>query len=297
MSSGFGAKTQLSVPTISASLEETPSLTSCEPTRWSSSAASFNTIPSLYRQTNSCASFTIVGLVVTDPLRWPDMEAQLEDPAQEIKRLQRCINDLTSLIALPAIWRGSEPSQIVQTLLDVLLRMLSLDFAYARLSDAFGVIPVEILRVAEDSKINMSPEEVRNMLGDPTAAYSQGSLPQIRSQLGVEGISIVPAQLGVHGEIGVIVLGSNRTGFPEKTESLLLSVAANEASIGLQEARVLSEQKRISAELNAENRMWPVLTEVEIDRARPYGRARQVKLGEILYRPGEVGRPGLILFP
>src|ERR1700743_2864738 len=39
----------------------------------------------------------------------------------------------------------------------------------------------------------------------------------------------------------------------------------------------------------------PVLTSVEIDRARPYGRVRQADLGEILYRPGEVGRPCFIL--
>jgi PAS domain S-box-containing protein len=45
------------------------------------------------------------------------------------------------------------------------------------------------------------------------------------------------------------VLGSNRVGFPVKTESLLLSVAANQASIGLQEAKLLREQKRIAAEL------------------------------------------------
>ena len=124
------------------------------------------------------------------------MEVQFEDPAQEIKRLRRCINDLTGLLALPAIWRGSEPPQIVQTLVDVLLRMLSLDFAYARLSDAFGVVPVEILRVAEDSKINLSAEEIRNMLGDPLAAYAQGSLPQIRDRLAVEGIAIVPGAVG-----------------------------------------------------------------------------------------------------
>lgn len=240
-------------------------------------------------------NFARVGLVGAAHLWWPDMEVQLEDPVQEVKRLRRCISDLMSLLALPAIWRGSEPLQIVQTLLDVLLRMLNLDFAYARLSDAFSVMPVEILRIAEDSKINLSSEEVRNMLGDPLAAYAQGSLPQIRDQLAVKGIAIAPAQLGVHGEVGVIVLGSNRTSFPEKTDSLLLSVAANEASIGLQEARLLSEQKRISAELNAENQMWPVLTALEIDRARPYGRARRVEVGEVLYRPGEVGRPCFIL--
>jgi thioredoxin reductase (NADPH) len=223
------------------------------------------------------------------------MQVPLEDPAHEIKRLRRCINDLVSLLALPAIWRGTDPPQIVEMLLDVLLRMLSLDFAFARLSGAFGATPVEALRISEDSNINLSAQQVRNMLGDPLAAYAQGSLPQIRNQLAAEGIAIAPAQLGIHGEIGVIVLGSNRAGFPEKTESLLLSVAANEASIGLQEARLLSEQKRVSAELNAGNQMWPVLTEAEIDRARPYGRVRRVEIGEVLYRPGEVGRPCFIL--
>jgi thioredoxin reductase (NADPH) len=47
--------------------------------------------------------------------------------------------------------------------------------------------------------------------------------------------------------------------------------------------------------LNADAETRPVLTSVEIDRARPYGRVRQADLGEILYRPGEVGRPCFIL--
>jgi thioredoxin reductase (NADPH) len=49
------------------------------------------------------------------------------------------------------------------------------------------------------------------------------------------------------------------------------------------------------SEPNTETEMWPVLTKVEIDRARPYGRVRQAELGEVLYRPGEVGRPCFIL--
>ncbi len=177
------------------------------------------------------------------------MEAKTEDSAQEIKRLQRCMNDLLSLLALPAIWRGSEPSQIVQTLLDVLLNMLSLDFAYVRLSDAFGAMPLEILRVADYSKVNLSPQELRNILGDWTAAGAQGRLPQMAEE-GVEGISVVTVPLGMQAEIGVIVLGSDQAGFPGQTESLLLSVAANQASIGLHEVRLLTEQKRIAHELD-----------------------------------------------
>jgi thioredoxin reductase (NADPH) len=47
--------------------------------------------------------------------------------------------------------------------------------------------------------------------------------------------------------------------------------------------------------LNSETQTWPVLTEAEIDRARPYGQVRKVELGEILYRTGEVGVPCYIL--
>ena len=56
------------------------------------------------------------------------------DTTSEIKRLQSCINDLISVLALPAIWSGSESSQILGTLLDVLVTMLRLEFAYARLT-------------------------------------------------------------------------------------------------------------------------------------------------------------------
>jgi PAS domain S-box-containing protein len=62
--------------------------------------------------------------------------------------------------------------------------------------------------------------------------------------------SMLPVPLGVHGEIGMIVAGSGRADFPRQTESLLLSVAANQASIAMREARLLSEQKRIANELD-----------------------------------------------
>jgi PAS domain S-box-containing protein len=178
------------------------------------------------------------------------MKEHVEDPVQEIKRLQRCVNDLVSLLALPAIWRGGEPSQIVQTLLDVLLRMLRLDFAYVRLNGAFGAIPVEVLRVAEYSKIALSPDELGKIINKSFAGYAQGSLPQPCDGFRIEGISTFSVPLGIQGEIGIMVVSSDRQGFPGQTESLLLSVAANQASIGLQEARLLAEQKRIATELD-----------------------------------------------
>jgi PAS domain S-box-containing protein len=61
---------------------------------------------------------------------------------------------------------------------------------------------------------------------------------------------MVPLGLGLQGELGLIVAGSGRADFPRQTEKLILSVAANQGFIGLQEARLLSEQKRVAIELD-----------------------------------------------
>ena len=134
------------------------------------------------------------------------MKAPLEHSVEEIKRLRRCINDLVSVVALPATWSGGEPSQIVRTLFNVLLGMLN------------------------------------QCLG----CDSQKWPPSVRSRIGDADISIAPFRLGLWGGAGVIVAGSQRQDFPGQTERLLLNVAANQAGIWLQETRLLSEQKRVA---------------------------------------------------
>jgi PAS domain S-box-containing protein len=57
-------------------------------------------------------------------------------------------------------------------------------------------------------------------------------------------------RIGVAGDIGFVVAGSQRLGFPEQTESLVLGVAANQLAIGLQQALRLDEQKRVADEVD-----------------------------------------------
>lgn len=178
------------------------------------------------------------------------MEAQLAQPAEEIKRLQRCINDLVSILTLPAIWSGGEPSQILRTLLDALLSLLPLDFVYVRLKDPAGEGPIEIVQVAQSLKRTPQPREIGEVLNRWLGDDAQRWPPRVRNPIGEGDISIVPLRLGLQGEIGVIVAGSERADFPGQTERLLLSVAANQAVVGLQEARLLSEQKRVAKELD-----------------------------------------------
>ena len=55
------------------------------------------------------------------------MEVGPGSHAEEIRHLRRCINDLVSVLALPATWTGGAPSQIVGNSIDALVSMLSLD--------------------------------------------------------------------------------------------------------------------------------------------------------------------------
>ncbi len=178
------------------------------------------------------------------------MEVQLEHIAEEVKRLQRCIGDLVSVLALPALWSGGEPSQVVHTLLDTLLRMLLLDLVYVRLKDPLGEMSFEMVRLARSPGPIPQSQEIcmqlnRWLRDDPLKRPAL-----VRNLAGDGDISLVPLPLGLQGEIGVIVAGSRRADFPLQTESLLLSVAANQASIGLQEAQRRIQQQRVADELD-----------------------------------------------
>ena len=177
------------------------------------------------------------------------MELRAKDPAHEIKRLQRCVSDLVGLLALPAVWSGNEPSQIVQILIDALLRMLSLTFVYVRLNDPVSGSSTDLLRGADSDERRVPPEVIREMVGEWLGDNSERSRPALRTRRGNDDISLFPIPLGLQGEFGLMIVASDRMDFPGQTESLLLSVAANQASIGLGEARLLGIQKRIANEL------------------------------------------------
>jgi PAS domain S-box-containing protein len=178
------------------------------------------------------------------------MEVQSEHASAEIKRLQRCINDLVSLLALPAIWSGGDPSQILNTVLDALMRMLHLDLVSVRLKDPAGDALIEIARIAKLQGPMPTAHDICDALSRCLENDSRKWPPLLRSILGDGDVSIVPLPLGLQGELGVMVAAAEREEFPQQTEALLLNVAANQASIGLQEARLRSHQLRVADELD-----------------------------------------------
>ena len=183
------------------------------------------------------------------------MGVLLEDPAREVKRLERCINDLIGLLALPAKWSTEDPAQILDVLMDAVLRMLSLDFFYARLENPS---PLEVFRTAESCNSQVTSQDIGVVVSHWLGGDGCKPLSSTRVRFGDKGVSLFPTLLGIHGEIGIIVAGCERADFPNQSESLLLSVAANQASIGLREARV-EDRKRAEEALKASEREFGLI--------------------------------------
>jgi len=160
------------------------------------------------------------------------------------------MNDLVSVLALPAVWSVSEPSRILETLLDAVMGILDLDFLYARIQLNSRGAPIEAVRTAPTFATSNSPDEIGQALNRWFGEDLQQCSEVVLGRLGGHQVSVLPVRMGIEGEFGLIVAGSQRVGFPEQTESLVLSVAANQAAIGLQQALRLNEQKQVAGELD-----------------------------------------------
>ena len=169
------------------------------------------------------------------------MAVQPESSTEEIRRLRRCINDLVSVLALPAVWTGGGPSHVIGNLLDALVSMLNLDFIYARLGNWGHSKHTEMTRIGSTFEPKPGHQEISERLRPWLTDDSQKIPPVVSNFFDGRDISLVLLQLGLHGEMGLLVAGSGRSDFPQQTERLVLNVAANQAAIGLREANVLTE--------------------------------------------------------
>ncbi|WJI81959.1 MULTISPECIES: PAS domain-containing protein [unclassified Mesorhizobium] len=167
---------------------------------------------------------------------------QIDVLLAENNRLQRCLSDLGSVMALPSTWGGREPSLMAGQLLDLVLGMLDLDFAHLHFKDANDNTRRQVTRLSQWARSVATSEDFGAMLGPLTTAEATEWAQRLT--VGGSVLTILPVRLGALGEFGLLVTGSRREDFPRETETVLLSVAAAQATIGLQAALQLDEEKR-----------------------------------------------------
>jgi signal transduction histidine kinase len=165
----------------------------------------------------------------------------------DVKQLQRRLNDLVAILALPAIWTGLDPGQIAQTLIDGLVKLLDLEFAYIRLGDSAEGSISECVR--SSLRRDIPPHDVAQALARCLATEPPAEILVLPNPVGDGLTPTAVFRLGLDDEVGRLIVGSQRPDFPTGMEQLLVRVAVNQAVIGLQEGRHLSRQRRAAEEL------------------------------------------------
>lgn len=161
----------------------------------------------------------------------------------ELLGVKACLNDLVGILALPTVWSGREQEHVLSTLLDAVRRVLELDFVYAQLNIPDGE-RLEMIRIGNTEDTYIDSSGLRLALdgwlrNDPEKRTSVLNVPHANGEFWLAAFC-----LGADERTGVLIAGSARSGFPTKSERLLLNVAANEAAAGLREAQLLGEQHK-----------------------------------------------------
>jgi len=156
---------------------------------------------------------------------------QREPLSDDLRALRRCIRDVVALSALSAIWLGYDAKRMAESLANVLLDMLRLDFIYVYVQRPPPARPLEVARTEEGLNIaGKAP-----LLGQALAPWLHGTGPHppvsIGNPVGSGSVRIVSSSLGLGAEYGTVVAGSQRVDFPTETESLLLALGTNQAAL------------------------------------------------------------------
>jgi PAS domain S-box-containing protein len=166
------------------------------------------------------------------------------DELSEPQALRRCIRDLVALSTLPAIWRDYNPQQIVDSVAAALVSMLNAEIVYVVVPGQHDEAAIEATR----SRQVLTSASFRLFEPVPRRArserYDQVSL--IQNPFGLGTLHVTAAAIGFGGD-ALILVGSIDHRFPNEIHRLLLSIAANDATIELQRWQSEAEQRRLVA--------------------------------------------------
>ncbi len=161
--------------------------------------------------------------------------------ALEIQQLRATIRDLVALAAVPAAWTGREPARLIDELLALIIGALRLDAAYIRFVEASGDVLADAANVA--GQATRSDPDVTAAFTQWLAAGDSTAPLNVAGARLLEGLHVTVLPIGLDSRFGTIVAASSRDDFPNPLERVLLEVAATQAGVAVDNAR-LHEQAR-----------------------------------------------------
>ncbi len=156
--------------------------------------------------------------------------------ATENQRLRAALRDLVAVSTIPATWVGREPPTIAAGLADALVGALRLEFAFVRLRDPATGSAVDATRgdAWADFDAWLREHDVWEKVTIPDVGHPS------------QGYTGLVMPVRIHGEGGLVAVASRRADFPTETDQLLVSVAANQAAMAFQNARLAEERRDVA---------------------------------------------------
>ena len=167
------------------------------------------------------------------------------EPRSEALELRRCVRDLVALSALPAMWKGFEPSRIAESAASTVISMLDAEFVYVGLPGESDDNEIDVVKTAAPVEATRLGEIAVAVKGKIRDVGVQETV-MIANPLFPGALRLAIAPIGIDG-IGVIVAGARADGFPTETQRLLLIAAANKAALGLLRWQGETEMRRFVA--------------------------------------------------
>jgi PAS domain S-box-containing protein len=196
--------------------------------------------------------------------------------AEERRDLRRYFDDLNRILGHAPIWSDGSFSRALPDLLDVLLNMLELDFAYVCFKDPVSAEPSEMARIDQTLEGAIRPQEVGDILQRLLGGHPRTWPSQHQIQIGDKSVSTLSVRWGNEDEGGTLLTGSGRSEFPEQAERLGIRLVAVQVADWLREARILNERKRVSEAIDQQVQLTNEVSAVSEERRQEIIELRRV---------------------
>ena len=223
------------------------------------------------------------------PISWPFARIDLPEGASGgTDWLQRCLRDVLSLVALPAMWSGRDQAHVLETLIEALASILDAPLIYAVAREPGSVLH-EACRVEGVVPPDLAAVRacVAGCLEFPNPWTGTAALAPV----GLGDLPCASTPIGAFGRLGAIFVASTATEFPTVEHETLLRVAASIGAAGLEQARLLRERELALLEREAalrakdeflamlghelRNPLTPIVTALELIQMRGETAARR----------------------
>jgi signal transduction histidine kinase len=195
----------------------------------------------------------------------PAIDLIAQDPAE----LRRSLRDLVAATMLPAVWMNYDARQIAESVTEVLVRMLGLEFAFMSLRWEQGQPQIEVARSRRPSAPERQ-EAIRASLAGWLDRPPPSEVVSVADPGGDGRLQVLFNPVAA-GDAAVIVAVSRHSGFPSAAQRLLLEVTANQAAIAIRRwgaERALQRlnatlEQRVAAEIGERMRIEEALRQTQ----------------------------------